>query len=220
MPRPTIGGWPDHWYTDASHTHIFCQARGCDKVFNEDEFVWRDRHYRTESQNPFSTSRSDHDILLAINEQYKCVHCSYHDKDLQNLLAHEETKHGTSKMSTVQGWLYLLRRGVAVNGSRAYEDPVYERLLDNIWNSPHREYRNRLLFRVYPELLPKDAWEGGMWRYLDPILAHQNIQSGRPHANVILAEHFLIHLRPESGDLLAWRDTYHELRARYAEGSI
>ena len=59
-----------------------------------------------------------------------------------------------------------------------------------------------------------------MERDLAPILGWQNEQLNRPHATVILARDFLTHLRPKPDDRSTWPATYHELRARYAEGSI
>ena len=70
---------------------------------------------------------------------------------------------------------------------------------------------------MYPELQPHEARIG---RDLDLIFSHQNRQAGRPHTAVILAQEFLTHLRPKPGDQSDWPATYHELRARYAEGSI
>ena len=42
-------------------------------------------------------------------------------------------------MSTVQGYLHLMRQGDDVNGARECRDQAYERLKDNIWNSPYRD---------------------------------------------------------------------------------
>lgn len=144
MPPAPIGGWPNHWYTNGAHTHIACQARGCDVVFGPDDFRQRGTHYRIKSHSADVITRSDHSILLAINSQWKCAHCEYHNQNLQTLLAHEQTQHGTSHMSTVQGYLHLMRQGVAVDRAHTCRDSVYKRLMDNIWNSPDREYRNRL----------------------------------------------------------------------------
>lgn len=84
----------------------------------------------------------------------------------------------------------------------------------NIWNSP---YRNRLLHNVYPQI---PLHETLMWNHLDPILSYQNRLVGRPHAAVILAQDFLTHLRPRADDQSTWPETYHHLRALYAEGRI
>ena len=55
---------------------------------------------------------------------------------------------------------------------------------------------------------------------LAPIISYQNSQAGHPPATVILAQDFLTHLRPTPDDQSAWPETYRQLRARYAEGSI
>lgn len=114
----------------------------------------------------------------------------------------------------MQGYLYLMRQGLDTDEARVCRGYAYQRLMQNIWDSP---YRNRLLYRVYPQMLPHEA---RMRRDLILILSHQNLQAGRPIWTVILARDFLTHLRPTPGDQSAWPATYRELRARYAEGSI
>ena len=59
-----------------------------------------------------------------------------------------------------------------------------------------------------------------MWRDLEPMVAYQNVQARRPHSAVILARDFLTHLHPRLDDRSSWPAIYHELRARYANGSI
>ena len=52
-------------------------------------------------------------ILLAIDRQTDCVYCTYrNDRSLRDLLAHEQNQHGSSNMSTMEGYLRLVRQGL------------------------------------------------------------------------------------------------------------
>lgn len=211
MKQRAIDGWPEHWYN--AEGYIPCPARGCNKVFDSTHVRYMGHHWY--DQDPGSPSYNDHRILLAIRRQIDCVYCDYHnDLSLKELLAHEREVHGSSNMSTMQGYLYLMRRGLDTDEARVCRDNAYQRLKENIWNSP---YRHQILSRVWPQLVPHEA---RMERHLGPILGWQNEQLGRPHATVILARDFLTHLRPKPDDQSSWPATYHALRARYAEGSI
>ncbi|CAD6577132.1 MAG: hypothetical protein ASARMPRED_008136 [Alectoria sarmentosa] len=206
MPRErAIEGWPDHWYNQQGY--IPCPAHGYTKLFDSGNIRWRGHHWY--DRDPASPSYNDHAILLAIHRQIDCAHCDYHnDLSLKELLAHEQARHGSSHMSTMQGYLCMMRQGLDTDEARVCRGAAYQRLMQNIWDSP---YRNRLLSRVYPQMLPHEA---RMRRDLLPILAHQNLQAGRPIITVILARDFLTHLRPTPGDQSAWPATYRELRAR------
>lgn len=107
MQKRAIDGWPDHWYNYEGY--IPCPARGCIKVFDNISIRRRGRHWYDEE--PESPSYNDHGILLAIDRQTDCVYCTYHnDRSLKNLLAHEKNQHGSSDMSTMEGYLRLMRR--------------------------------------------------------------------------------------------------------------
>lgn len=213
MRQRAIDGWPDHWYNRDGL--IPCPARGCTKVFNSGNIRWRGHHWY--DHEPGSPSYSDHAILLAIHRQEACVYCPYrNDASLKDLLAHEQTQHGTNNMSTIPGYLRLMRHGLNTHTdeARVCRGEAYKRLKLNIWNSP---YRDRLLSRGFPQVMPHQ--HRGV-ESLDPILSHQNYEAGRPHAVVILARDFLTHLRPQPRDHAGWHETYHALRALYAEGRI
>lgn len=116
-------------------------------------------------------------------------------------------------MSTIQGYLHLMRQGLDTNEARACRPRAHARLMDNIWES---EYRNRLLFRAYPRMLTHEA----LMEDLELILCYQNRQAGLRDDAVVLSRDFLTHLRPKPGDQSAWPETYHALRDEYAEGNI
>ena len=214
MKQRAIEGWPDHWYNRDGY--IPCPARGCTMVFHDGNITGRGHHWYGPSSST-SPIYNDHGILLAINRQQDCVHCGYHNDisySLTRLLAHEQDVHGCSHMSTIQGYLSLMRHGLITDEARVCSDHAFQSLLYNVWNSP---YRRSLLRRAYPHLLPHEA---DMWRDLEPMVAYQNFQARRPHSAVILARDFLTHLHPRLDDRSSWPAIYHELRARYANGSI
>lgn len=211
MKQRAIEGWPIHWYN--AESYIPCPARDCTKIFDSAHVRYMGDHWR--DQDPGSPSYNDHGILLAIRRQTDCVYCDYHnDLSLKELLAHEQDVHGSSNMSTIDGYLRLMRRGLDTDEARVCRDQAYKRLIGNIWAS---EYRHRILSRVFPEVLPHEA---SMRRDLAPILSYQNKLAQRPDCAVILAQHFLTHLRPKPDDRSTWPATYHELRGLYASGIV
>lgn len=106
-----------------------------------------------------------------------------------------------------------MRQGLDTHEAREVSDEAYQRLVKNVWDSP---WRNRLLYRVYPHVLPHEARR----EYLEPILSYENDRLGRPRARVVLARDFLTHLAPKTDDRSAWPETYRALRRAYAEGRI
>ena len=117
-------------------------------------------------------------------------------------------------MSTIQGYLHLMRQGLDTEEARDCREAALERLLRNVWDS---EYRNRLLYRVYPCMLPHEA---DMRRDLLQVVAFQNIETKQDPATVILAQDFLKHLCPVPENQSPWPRTYDALRLKYAKGSI
>ena len=76
-----------------------------------------------------------------------------------------------------------MRQGLDTHEAREVSDEAYQRLLKNVWDSP---WRNRLLYRVYPHVLPHEARR----EYLEPILSYENGRLGRPRARVVFGEGF------------------------------
>ena len=132
MPKPLgYAGWPGHWYN--KNRDIPCVAKGCDKVFHTvDEFGKRRFHWS--SSSPLSPSYHDHHILLAMNSQSRCVWCNYHSVSLKTLLAHEKKEHKTSNMSSIEGYLSLMRSGFTYDDANACKDQAFERMVINIGN--------------------------------------------------------------------------------------
>ena len=106
-----------------------------------------------------------------------------------------------------------MRQGLDTHEAREVGDDAYKRLVKNVWNS---QWRNRLLYKVYPDVLPHEARR---W-HLEDILSYENDRLERPRARVVLARDFLTHLAPKPDDRSSWSDTYHALRRAYAEGRI
>ena len=106
-----------------------------------------------------------------------------------------------------------MRQGLDTHEAREVSDCAYNRLVENVWDSP---WRNRLLFRVNPHLLPHQVRR----RDLEDILSYENDRLGRPRARVVLARRFLTHLAPMTDDRSAWAETYRALHRAYAEGRI
>ena len=215
MAPRAIKRWPEHWYDNEGC--VFCPAEGCNKRW-ENARRLKNRPYHWNDRCPSSPSYYDHKILHAISNQTHCVYCNYSTLhphlDLRDLLAHEQIQHKSTNMSTIPGYLSLVRKGLIPDDTLSCRDEIFQRLVQNIWLSP---YRNRLLFRAYPFLLPCAA---GMITHIDPIFCFQNHVLRRPTTTIILAKDFLVHLAPAPGEQSPWAETYAELCARYADGSI
>ena len=134
MPELGDAGWPAHWYNN--DRHIPCLAQRCDKVFHTSE-EFKQRRFHWNNDVPLSRSYHDHKILLAMNTQTRCVWCNYQNNSLKDLLYHERKvhegkEHGTSNMSSIEGYLSLMRSNRTHDDANACKVHAFERMVINI----------------------------------------------------------------------------------------
>ena len=166
MPGPLINaGWPDHWYND--NHDIPCVAKGCDKVFHTaNEFGKRRCHWS--SSPPLSPSCHDHSILLAMNNQTRCVWCNYRNvNSLSCLLYHERMEHGTRNMSSIEGYLSAMRSDSTHDDANACKDQVFDRMEIDIGNlEKHHDALCVSLISLFLLLIPLAESSTHFWNSL------------------------------------------------------
>ena len=142
--RPPPIGWLASWYD--SNIKIPCPARGCSKVFTSTQSMSR-RAAHCESPANLNETNTDHQILLLQDCLETCPYCRWATgtrENIKHLFEHELSPHGTSNMSTIDGFVGLVReRRLGALGERAAE-PIFQRLMQMLAMSPC--FRNILDF--------------------------------------------------------------------------
>ena len=209
--------WPRHWYN--AEGKIPCQARGCDKVFNDD----RDGD-QARISHVFGTGSAEHRVLYCMNRQFGCVHCEYRViyRERRQLFNHEETAHGTCSMSTPRGFINLARRERIIGdlGTEAAR-PIFDRMVKNLYDQfpsaprllyyrVHRQEADRVDPEDLIKILAPD-WTGPE----DGTL---------PGTELVHPNDFLSHLRPNwlqpTWEEMWWSRVWSLLRNMYNSGVI
>lgn len=193
VKRPRRGwrrSWPMHWYN--AEGKIPCQARGCDRVFEDH----RDGDQARISHISGTRSSAEHKVIFYMDRQIGCVHCDYRVvTERRKVFTHEESIHKTCSMSSLRSFITLARRGCIVGdlGTQAAQ-PIFERMLKN-------------LYELYPSA-PRLLYYRAHGREVDIVEETDLIRILAPHwtgpddktvpgSRLVHPDDFLWHLAPD-----------------------
>ena len=209
--------WPQHFYN--AEGKIPCQARGCDRVFNDDRKGDQQR-----ISHVTGTRNAEHRIIVCMDRQIGCVYCEYRVvfRERRQLFHHEETAHGTRSMSTLTSFINLARRGDIIGdlGTLAAQ-PIFERMLRNLYNQfPPAP---RLLYYRVHRRETDTVGERDLIKILEPSWTGPD-DGTLPGSTLIHPNDFLWHLRPDwsqpTGEERWWSKVWNLLREMYRKGAI
>ena len=209
--------WPKHWYNADGKVH--CQARGCDRVFDDDR-----RGDQKRISHVTGTRNAEHKIVYYMDRQIGCVHCDYRVvfRERRQLFHHEETAHKICSMSTLTSFISLARRGRIVGdlGNLAAK-PIFDRMLNNLYDQVPSAPR-LLYYRVHRREV---EWveEADLIRILEPHRTGPE-DGTLPGTKLVHPNDFLWHLRPNSllftEEEQEWSTVWNMLREMYGNGLI
>lgn len=218
-----MNGYPSHWYDDEGK--IPCPARDCGMLFTRNTIHRLGLHWINEDDAPITLQiKAEHSILHSMILQRKCPYCDFATPDHRKLFHHEETEHGSSNLSRLNGVVSLARQG---NYYKKVHPIIFQRLVRNIWENSL--LRNSLFRRATdmegpipvkgfvpmqptPEFLP--------WILGPP---HVYLPGEDPAYPMVSPQDFLKHLAPTDAYRLKdpiWEYRWDELRRRYASGEL
>ena len=209
--------WPRHFYN--AEGKIPCQARGCDRVFNDDRQGDQRRisHF-TGTRNP------EHQIICCMERQIGCVHCEYRVvfRERRQLFNHEETAHRTCSMSTLRSFINLARRGEIIGdlGTLASQ-PIFDRMIRNLYNQfPSAP---RLLYYRAHHQETDHVGEDDLIKILAPNWTAPD-DGTLPGTELVHPNDFLWHLRPDwsqpTWEERWWSKVWNILREMYRKSLI
>ena len=199
---PKTTPWPTSWHDHEGS--MKCPARGCTKRFQSGRAMGqRATHWSSNEDSLHSSleTNTDHKLLLLFNQQTKCPYCDFTinatkwDVDIRDLFEHESQVHGTINMTGIEAFVRLVRERRLRNLGMQAEPLVFERLLQEIQQTPC--YLSILRFLHIPVDQAGNVYREG----LASILAF-NRPLGTPEYYAIRLDDFLMHLEP---DLHHWR---------------
>ena len=213
----TRHSWPRHWYN--AEGKIPCQARGCDRIFNDDR-----RGDQQRISHVTGTRNAEHQIILCMDRQIGCVHCDYRVvfRERRQLFNHEETAHGTSSMSTLMSFINLARRGSIVGdlGTLAAQ-PIFDRMVRNLYN--RFPSAPRLLYYRVHHRETDEVDEHDLIRILAPHWTGPD-DATLPGTTLVHPNDFLRHLQPNwlqsTWEERWWSKVWKILREMYRRGVI
>ena len=209
--------WPRHWYN--AEGKIPCQARGCDRVFDDDR-----RGDQKRISHVTGTRNAEHNIIYYMDRQIGCVYCDYRVlfRERRQLFNHEETAHKTCNMSSLASFITLARRGRIVGdlGTLAAQ-PIFDRMVKHLCE--HVPSAPRLLYyRVYRREV-NTVERADLIPILAPHWTGPNDEN-LPGTKLVHPEEFLWHLRPNllhsTVEEQWWSKVWNLLRDMYARGLI
>ena len=209
--------WPRHWYN--AQGKMLCQARGCDKVFDDDR-----KGDQRRNSHVSGTGSAEHQILLRMERQIGCAYCNYRviHRERRQLFKHEEMAHGTCRMSTLRGFIKLARRGRIVGdlGVQA-APPIFDRLVKNLYiqfpSAPRLLY-----YRVHHQETDRVDVDD-LIRILAPDWTGPE-DGTLPGTTLVHPDDFLRHLEPDwltfTWEERWWSRVWKLLRKMYRKGVI
>ena len=209
---------PQHYYN--AEGKIPCQARGCDKVFNDD------RRGDQRRMSHFNGTRSaEHQIIRHMEHQFGCVYCDYRVvyRERRQLFNHEVAAHGTCSMSTLTGFIKLARCGKIVGelGTQAAQ-PIFDRMITNLYNQ--FESAPRLLYYRAHDLVVDHVEREALVRILAPDWTGPDDGTLPGTTALVHPNRFLWHLRPDwsqpTWEERWWSKVWTILRNMYRSGAI
>ena len=243
-------GFPQSWLTDQGY--FKCVARGCEQVWKtQKEIQGCGRHNNllncrniypnstamiggarlpfycninilTEETGP--QTKTDHSILLAMNKQRKCPHCSDFTvkghRSVKDLYKHEFDVHGREDTATISGFVKLLRKGLLEpEVTRSAFEPVHQRLLQKImaWPDYYAPWGLANFWYIRDPDPIVNQW------ILESIITTPNQKEGQPLYYPMAPDEFLRDLPPQSNErqyLYNWAGMRSRLRQMYANGDI
>ena len=209
--------WPKHWYN--AEGKIPCQARGCDKVFDDDR-----RGDQRRISHVTGTLSAEHKIIFYMDRQIGCVYCDYRVlfRERRQLFNHEETVHKASSMSSLRSFINLARRGRIVGdlGTMAAQ-PIFDRMVKNLYDL-YPSAPRLLYYRVHGREVDT-VEEEDLIKILAPNWTGLDDQT-LPGARLVHPDDFLWHLRPTlshtTWDEQWWFKVWDVLREMYRKGVI
>lgn len=218
MPsHPTIP-WPDPWYYDKNS--IQCLVDGCDFTTQPNGLI---KQFGAMRSHCTDTPGVEHAIFLNMLGQRKCAICSYRvsagqscSNKLRNLFSHEKAVHGSESMSSICGYIVLVRKSrirgrlgqnsqkIAfdrlVEKLQEFEQPI-TRLLCQKKGLPHSLSNLQLILST--DYLRRDEEDSPVWC-------------------PVPAERFLGLLRPDENDPAdcQWGRVWKRLRQMYGNGHL
>nr|AUW31073.1 hypothetical protein [Cladonia uncialis subsp. uncialis] len=219
-------GFPQSWLTDQGY--VKCVARGCEQVWKtQKEIQGCGRHNHllnilTEETGP--QTKTDHSILLAMNKQRKCPHCSDFTvkghRSVKDLYKHEFDVHGREDTATISGFVKLLRKGLLEPEiARSAFEPVHQRLLQKImaWPDYYAPWGLANFWYIRDPDPIVNQW------ILESMITTPNQKEGQPLYSPMAPDEFLRDLPPQSNErqyLYNWAGMRSRLRQLYANGEI
>ena len=218
--RPRTGcrhSWPKHWYN--AEGKIPCQARGCDRVFDDDR-----RGDQRRISHVTGTQSAEHKIIFYMDRQIGCVYCDYRVmfRERRQLFNHEETAHKTCSMSTLTSFIKLARRGCIVGdlGTLAAQ-PIFDRMVKNLYDR-YPSAARLLYYRVHRREVG-NVEEPDLIKILAPHWTGPD-DGTLPGTKLVHPKDFLWHLRPDFSQPTMeeqwWSKVWDVLREMYRKGFI
>ena len=209
--------WPNHWYN--AEGKIPCQARGCDRIFDDDR-----RGDQRRISHVTGTQNAEHKIIFCMDRQIGCIHCDYRVlfRERRQLFNHEETVHKTSSMSSIKSFITLARRGRIVgNLGTLAAQPIFDRMLRNLYDQ-YPSAPRLLYYRVHRQEV-NDVEEQDLIKILAPHWTGPDDEA-LPGSKLVHPDDFLWHLRPDLSQTTWeeqwWFKVWDLLRDIYRKGLI
>ena len=209
--------WPRHFYN--AEGQIPCQARGCDRVFNDDRKGDQQR-----ISHVTGTRNAEHQIIVCMDRQIGCVYCEYRVqfRERRQLFNHEETAHGTRNMSTLTSFITLARRGDIVGDlGRLAAKPIFDRMISNLYRQVPSAPR-LLYYRAHSQETDH-VGEDDFIKILAPQWTGPD-EATLPGSTLVHPNDFLWHLRPDwsqpTWEERWWSKVWNLLREMYKKGLI
>ena len=206
-----------HFYN--AEGKIPCQARGCDRIFDDDR-----RGDQKRVSHVKGTSNAEHKVIFYMDRQIGCVYCDWRvkNRERRQLFNHEEMAHSTRTMSSLTSFITLARRGRIVGdlGSLAAQ-PIFARMIRNLY-SLYPSAPRLLYYRVHRREM-NNVDELDLIRILVPHWTGPD-DGTLPGTQLIHPNKFLWHLKPDSSHLTVeerwWFEVWNILREMYRKAVI
>ena len=156
--------------------------------------------------------------------QRECPYCNLGQSGVGvyvlDLFRHEELDHESHSMSTIEGFVALVRRGHNVSATDATKNAIFRRMVQIITDSPMLALLSQYLTFRMTNLERKTLDFEDLKCILSPPVNRPNgLES--PYYEPIKPEDFLSYLKPEGDERAVWWEpVWTNLRSRYADGRI
>ncbi|MCJ1454152.1 hypothetical protein MMC28_004502 [Mycoblastus sanguinarius] len=219
-----LEGWPPNWYDDSQN--LICISEHCDFIYKSSEvFYKRNNHLREDKPAGGMRAMIDHTILFWMCKETDCPSpsCDFHNtKHVKELFLHEVTSHGSQDLSTIEGFVKLVRRGHAVDTEAKVA--IFDRLRQKVLNSSAmlRPLTRYVQLRAQPGPLQRPSLSGHDLLVVLSPPAERQFANETPPWEPVDPENFLMYLEPVDEDPRAvwWRPVWEKMRSDYQEGRI